>query len=77
MSTKFQELIWITNNSNKYQLFIYKDLNDQTVLFEIIQFSISTQMFVYTQLNAKMVLFVAIQYSISTQFKYQPDQFDS
>ena len=32
-----------TNNSIKHQLFFYTQLNDQTVLFETIQFSISTK----------------------------------
>ena len=32
---------WITNNSTKQQLFVYTQLNDQTVLFLRIQFSIS------------------------------------
>ena len=33
----------ITNNSIKHQSFVYTQLNDQTVLFQTIQFSISTQ----------------------------------
>ena len=41
----------------------------ETVLFQIIQFSMST-VFVYTQLNIKTVLFQTIQFSISTQFSY-------
>ena len=32
-------LLWITNNSVKYQSFVYKHLNDQTVLFLAIKFS--------------------------------------
>ena len=39
----FQVLLCITNNSIKYQSFVYTQLNDQTVLFQPIQFSISTQ----------------------------------
>ena len=30
-----------TNNSIKHQSFVYTELNDQTVLFQTIQFSIS------------------------------------
>ena len=37
----FQVLPCITNNSIKRQLFVYTQLNDQTVLFQAIQFSIS------------------------------------
>ena len=43
--------------------FLFKE----TVLFQTIQFSIST-FFVYARLNVKTVLFQAIQFSISTQF---------
>ena len=38
----FQVLLCITNNSIKPQLFVYTVLNDQTILFQTIQFSIST-----------------------------------
>ena len=37
----FQVLLCITNNSIKHQSFIYSQLNDETVLFLTIQFSIS------------------------------------
>ena len=37
----FQVLLCITNNSFKHQSFVYTQLNDQTVLFLTIQFSIS------------------------------------
>ena len=37
----FQVLLCITNNSIIHQSFIYTQLNDQTVLFQAIQFSIS------------------------------------
>ena len=37
----FQVLLCITNTSIKHQSFIYTELNDQTVLFLTIQFSIS------------------------------------
>ena len=37
----FQELLCITYNSFKHQSFLYALLNDLTVLFQIIQFSIS------------------------------------
>ena len=35
----FQVLLCITNNSFKYESFVYKQLNNQTVLFLTIQFS--------------------------------------
>ena len=41
----FQVLLSITNNSIKHQSFIHTQLNDQTVLFRTIQFSIN-QLFV-------------------------------
>ena len=34
-------LLCITHNSIKYQLFVYTQLNDQTVLFQTNQFSMS------------------------------------
>ena len=34
-------MLCITNNSIKHQSFVYTHLNDQTLLFQIIQFSIS------------------------------------
>ena len=37
----FQVLLCITNNSIKHQSFVYTQLNDQTVLFQTIQFNIS------------------------------------
>ncbi len=37
----------------------------QTVLIQLIQFSISTY-FVYTQLDVKTVLYITIQFSVST-----------
>ena len=37
----FQVLLFITNNSIKHHSFIYTQLNDQTVQFQTIQFSIS------------------------------------
>ena len=37
----FEVLLFITNNSIKHQSFVYKKLNDQTVLFLTIQFCIS------------------------------------
>ena len=36
-------MLCITNNSIKHKSFVYTQLNDQTVLFKKIQFSISTQ----------------------------------
>ena len=47
----FQVLQCITNNSIKHQSFIYTQLNDQTVLFQTIQFSIS--LLFALSLNAK------------------------
>ena len=38
---QFQVLLTITNNFIKHQSFVYTHLNDQTVLFLTIQFSIS------------------------------------
>ena len=37
----FQEFLCITNNSIKHQSYVYILLNDQTVLFQTIQFSIN------------------------------------
>ena len=50
-SWKFQVLLCTTNDTIKYQSFVYTQLNDQTVTFQIIQFSIS-HLFAYS-LNAK------------------------
>ena len=38
-----QVLLWITNNSIKHKSFMHIQLNVKTVLFQTIQFSISTQ----------------------------------
>ena len=38
-----QSILCITDNSIKHQSFVYTQLNDQAVLFLIIQFSISQQ----------------------------------
>ena len=46
MSTKvkwFQVLLCISNNSIKHQSFVYTQLNDQTILFQTIELSVSTQ----------------------------------
>ena len=40
----FQVLPFNTNNSIKYQSFVNTQLNDQTVLFQIIQFSMSIKL---------------------------------
>ena len=48
-----QVLLCITNNSIKHQSFVYTQLNDQTVLFLTIQFSI----IVCTYLKCQTVLF--------------------
>ena len=48
------------------QTFLFQAIQfSQTVLIQIIQFSICTD-FVYTQLNIKTVLYQAIQLSVST-----------
>ena len=52
----FHVLPFNTHSLIKHQSFVYTQLNDQTVLFETIQFSICTQFLVYTQLNLKIVL---------------------
>ena len=44
----FQVLLWITNNSVKHQLFVYIQLNDQTILFQGIQLGISRFFFLFT-----------------------------
>ena len=46
VSTKiilFQVLLYITYNSIKHQAFVYMQLNDQTALFQTIQFIISQE----------------------------------
>ena len=62
---------------NWIQFLVNTQLNVKTVLFQIIQFSISTafcqhtvwiQFLVNTQLNVKTLLFQIIQFSISTAF---------
>ena len=50
----FQVLLTITNNSNKHQSFAYKQINDQTVLFQAIQFSM---LLVCIQFKCQTVLF--------------------
>ena len=52
---RFQALFCTTNNSSKHQSFVYTQLNDQTVLFQTIQFSRSH--FFALNLNVKIVLF--------------------
>ena len=52
----FQVLLCITNNSIKHQPSVYIQLNDQKVLFQTIQFSISVNLY-WTQLNLKAVNF--------------------
>ena len=48
------------------KMFLYQAIQFiQTVLIQLIQFSISTD-FVYTQLNVKTVLYITIQFSVST-----------
>ena len=59
----FQALLCITNNSIKYQSFVYKQLSDETVLFLAIQFSIS-HLFTLS-LNVKQFYFI---------HRYGPDQ---
>ena len=50
----FQVLLCITNSSIKHQSFVYTQLNDQTVLFQTIQFSMS---FVCTQFKCQTILY--------------------
>ena len=54
-------MLYITNNSIK-QSFVYAQLNDQTVLFQTIQFSISTLF------KCQLVLCLTIQSSINYVF---------
>ncbi len=54
-------LLYITNNSIKHQLFVYTQLNDQTVLFQTVQFYMSMK------LNSSKYCYV----SLTIQFKYQ------
>ena len=49
----FQILLCITNNSIKHQSFVYKQLNDQTIVFQIIQFSLNH--FFALSLNVKQL----------------------
>ena len=74
----FQVLLFNTNVSTKHEWLVCVQLNDQTVLFQTIHFSISTklngskyQSFIYTQLNDQTVLFQAIQFSISHLFAFR------
>ena len=55
-------MLCVTNNSVKHQSFIYTQLNVKAVLFQTIQFRLSTQF------QRQTVLFQAIQFSISTHF---------
>ena len=61
----FQVLRCITNNSIKHQSFVHTQLNNHTVLFQSIQFSMS---FVYTQLNGQRVPFLTNRFNISNLF---------
>ena len=54
----FQILLCITNSSIKHRSFVYKQLHDQTVLFQTIQFSMS---FVCTQIKYQTVMFDLIR----------------
>ena len=54
---------------NQTSVIFYTQLNDQTIQFQTIQFSISTVFCLHT--NIKIVLFQTIQVSISTQFECQ------
>ena len=58
-------MLFITNNSSKHQSFVYTLLNKKkTVLYQRIQFSISTVFCL--QLNVKPVLFQIIQFKCQT-----------
>ena len=69
----FQVLLFKTNNAIKHQTFVYTQLNDKTVLFQTIQFSMSTKLngskYCYVSLA---VLFLTIQFSISQQSSVIP-----
>ena len=43
-SIRFHILLCVTNNSINRQSFVYTQLNDRTVLFQTIQFSISHEL---------------------------------
>ena len=49
----FLVLLSITNNSNKHQSFVYTQLNDQTVLSQIIQYRLS---YLFAQFKCQTVL---------------------
>ena len=61
---RFQVLLCITNNSFKHQSFVYTQLNDQTILFQTIQFSMS---FVGIYFKCQTVLFLTLQFNTSQQ----------
>ena len=71
----FKVLLFITKHSIEHQLFVYTQLNDQTVPFETIQFSKST-VFLFTQLNLKTAPFQIIQFIMRIQFKCLTVLFD-
>ena len=54
----------------------YTQPNDQTILFQTIQFIISI-VFCLQTVKCKTVLFQTIQFSIGTQFKCQTDLYDT
>ena len=62
----FGLVLWHTNHCRLFNAKFV--LSIKTVLFQTIQFSMST-VFVCTHLNVKTVLFQAIKFSISMQFK--------
>ena len=59
-------MLCVTNNSIKYQSFVYTKLNDQAVLFQTIYFDKSTPFFLHI-IKCKTVLFQTIQFSKSKQ----------
>ena len=65
-SLMFKVLLGISNNSIKHQSFVYTQLNDQTILFQIIQFCTSTK------LNGSKYFYVSstIQTDISHLFTH-------
>ena len=60
----FEVLLCILNNSIKHQSFDYIQLNDETVLFQTIQFSLSH---LFSEFKCQTVLFKTVQFSIKSR----------
>ena len=69
----FQVLLFITNNSIKQQSIVYSQLNDQTVLFQTIRFSI-THLFVDSMVQETRVQsqFESYQSGAIQRMEYHP-----